>query len=243
MKTAEIPGGFIVPDDQCIGRWQREVGLLAHDAFLVPIACANIPPGGIVIDCGAFDGDHTIAYARKVGKDGTVIAIEAGKVAFRCLKHNAEKFESPVVCINAAVWDLHGFSMEHTINEDNVGASTVHQPEGLINDDNRVPTVSIDGIMKDGDVPFVNFIKIDCEGSEMKILRGAEQTLRDHKPILMIEINRGVLENHGTSDKDIYEFLLGLNYEWRIIQENCKGGDDQFDILCWRKAPGEMTAR
>jgi len=237
MKTVEIQGGFIVPEDQCIGKWQQEVNQLDHDQFLVPLAIANIPTGGTVIDCGAFDGDHSIAYARKVGPSGTVIAIEAGKLAFKCLKHNAQKFECNMLCINAAVWDLHGFSMGHTLNEENAGASIVHEVEGLINEVSAIPTVTIDGLMKDGEIPDVHFIKIDCEGSEMRILRGAEQTLRNHRPKLLIEINRQMLEDRGTKDTEIYEFLLGLNYEWQIVQPNTPGGSPQFDIICWKKAP------
>lgn len=243
MNTIEITGGFIVPDDQCIGKWQQEVQRLDHDAFLVPLACNNIPIGGTVIDCGAFDGDHSIAYARKVALGGTVIAIEAGKLAFKCLKHNAEKFESQMICINAAVGSLHGLRATHTLNEENAGASLVHASDPLEEGGNSVPTITIDGLMKDGDIKDVHFIKIDCEGSEMDILKGAEQTLRTHKPKMLIEINRALLENRGTKDIEIYEFLLSLGYEWQIVQTNCTGSSDQFDILVWKKMPGEHKAR
>lgn len=256
MKTVQIGDNFLVPDDDLISKWQLETGKLDHDEFLIPLAVSNIPdPSGIVFDIGALAGDHTIAYAKKVGgHGGIVVAIEAGKDAFDCLLHNAAKFEGKVVCINACVSDVHGGHARHTVNKVNVGASTTSEQENEEVSSNDIRTITIDGFCEDSEIYTghkpVTFIKIDVEGYELLVLKGAKNTIIKYRPVLLIEFNSFRLTENGASYKDIYDLLLSLDYDWRIVQPEAKGGDSQYDVLAWPKAvvtarrlPGDMTAR
>lgn len=242
MNIVQTDEGWSIIDiDSHVGVWIRQNKKLDHDDFLIPIACQNIPLGAVVIDCGALYGDHTIAYARTVGQDGAVIAIEANKMAFDCLSKNAEKFQSPVFCMNLALCEKHGGECIHLMT-DNVGASQVidqaktpkRLPEGLI--ETVVKTASLDGIAHDAGLERLDFIKIDCEGWEYKILKGARHILQKFRPILLIEINSYALMLQDTDPKSIYDFLLEMNYSWRIVQPDLKGGDTQYDIMCWPNA-------
>ncbi len=231
MTTKTTKEGWKVIDgDVHHAVWIEESGRLDHDQFLIPIACDNIPESGVVLDIGAMYGDHTIAYAKKVGKDGTVIAIEPSLTAFECLLENSKRFESDVLCIRAAVCEEHGGRAMHSEHEGNVGMSVVNEEEekGV-----EIRTISIDGLVKDSSIQHLHFVKIDAEGWEYKILKGAKGTLTTLKPILLIEINKHTLNEQEDSDKDIYDLLLSLNYAWRIVQSNCNGASDQFDIMAW----------
>lgn len=240
MKIAQTNEGWYgIEGDSHVFEWMKQNKKLDHDEFLIPIACSNMLPGWVVMDCGALYGDHSIAYARTIGKDGVVIAIEANKMAFDCLVKNAEKFESTVLCMNLALGeDQHGGDAIH-IMSDNVGASQVDTkkdtPENL--PANRIETIvktaTIDGIAKDADLQVLHFCKIDCEGFEFKILKGAKETLKRFKPILLIEMNSWALSQQDACYKDIYDFLIEMNYAWRIVQPECKGGDQIYDIMAW----------
>lgn len=232
-------GWSVIEEDTHVGTWIRDTGRLDHDAFLVPIAVANIVPGSIVIDCGALYGDHTIAYAKKVGPNGCVMAIEANPLAFRCLTENAKKFEGPTICMNLALCDNHGGTAVHILDECNVGASQVLNGKSTEESPKKVEievrTASIDGIVYDANLDRKTpmFIKIDCEGWEYKILQGAKNTLKEFKPILLIEINTWALSQQDTSAKEIYDFLLSLNYAWRIVQPELNGSAPQYDVMAW----------
>lgn len=233
MNTKQTKEGWwIIEGDTHIGKWIEDTGRLNHDDFLPELACANIPTGGVVIDAGALYGDHTIAYCRKVSTEGTVIAIEANPVAFQCLQKNAEKFQSDILLINAALGETHGDKALHCIEEGNLnaGMATVSEEDkkGVI-----IPTVSIDGLVKDANLTRLDFIKIDCEGYEFKILKGAKGTLKTLKPKMLIEINSFALSQQGSTDRDIYDLLLECNYCWQIVQPECTGSSMQFDILAW----------
>lgn len=227
--TAE---GWKVIEGDLISGWVEENKDLAHDAHLIPLACLNMPEGGIAIDCGANIGSHTIAYAKKLGADGTVIAIEAGPIAFECLTENMRRAEGAVVLVNAAVCEVHkGKALFHVTNMENVGASAVSETE----DPEAFPvrTVTIDGLVLDAELERVDFIKLDVEGFELKALLGAQRTLKLFKPKLLIEFNSFRLAEQGGSYKEIYEFLIKMNYSWQICQPQAKGGDLQYDCLCW----------
>lgn len=229
-KIQTDEGWWIIEQDSHIGAWVRQEKRLDHDSHLPPLACLNMPEGGVVIDCGALYGDHTIAYCRKVGSQGTVLAIEASKMAYDCLCENAKQFESPVICIHAVLCESHGGHALHCVEEGNLGCSHITE------DDKKgveVRTISIDGLTKDAGLSRLDFLKIDCEGYEYQILKGARGSIKQFKPKMMIEINHGALAAQGDHDRKIYDLLLDLGYCWQLIQPQCKPTDPQFDILCW----------
>lgn len=254
MITKVTPEGWMVIEGDLISGWVEETKELAHDRFLIPLACDNIPEveSGVVIDVGANIGTHSVSYAKKIAPlTGTLICIESGITAFECLKHNAEKFESKVLLLNCAASDVHGGTVEHTVNVTNVGGSVVSEQKNEEVCSNKVPTVTIDRLLADGDITHpVTFIKIDVEGYEFKVLQGAVNTLRQHRPILLIEMNSFRLQENGSTYVQIYDWLLAENYSWRICEPDAKGGDIMYNCLCWpnavvaaRKLPGDHIAR
>lgn len=227
MKTKITPEGWMVIEGDLISGWVEENKMLAHDEFLIPLACNEIPEQGTVIDCGANIGSHSVAYAAKLGKKGNLICIEAGKTAFECLTHNAQFFLSQVFLINACVCDQFGGKAYHQVNEENVGMSIVSAVEGI-----EVNTLTIDGLVAAGDINRLDFIKIDVEGWEMKVLKGAERSIMMYRPKMLIEMNSHALSQQGSTYKEVYDYLLKLKYSWTICQPQSKGGDEVYDILC-----------
>lgn len=67
-------GWWVLADDTHLSKWVEEHGRLDHDEAIASIV-EHIPQGGVVVDAGASLGDHTIAYARKVGVQLSLIHI------------------------------------------------------------------------------------------------------------------------------------------------------------------------
>lgn len=237
-NTQTITGGYLVPlKDSHLGAWQIEEDRLDHDNFLPPFVVSKLREGNCVLDLGSFNGDHAIAYSKAVGPTGIVIAVEAGSLAFECLKHNAGLFEHKnVFPLHSAISDFCGESISHTQN-DNLGASvcTLVERDKLVEGEKYLMTVTIDYIASLQEGRKINFIKIDCEGWETKALIGGSKTLRDHKPQMLIEINEGALKAQGSTAIEIYEILTLQNYEWEIVQPECTVDSPQFDIFCYPK--------
>lgn len=231
MKLKTSPLGWAIGDlDTHLGKWIEESGKLAHDEFLIPLAASHIKEGSCVIDAGANVGSHTIAYSSKVGKEGTVIAIEPGKVAFECLLHNVGLFpHNNVMPIKAALSDQDGQTVSHT-EDANLGASVCNPVETRVPGSFYLLTVTIDFIASQIQKP-ISFIKLDIEGWETDALIGASKTLRDHKPILLIEVNKATLEAQGSSVQELLQVLHQNKYVWSICQPQCDILSEQFDII------------
>jgi FkbM family methyltransferase len=57
------------------------------------------------------------------------------------------------------------------------------------------------------------FVKIDVEGAEEEVLRGAAETLGRHRPLMAFEHGRGSADYYGTTPEAVYDLLSGLGYE------------------------------
>jgi FkbM family methyltransferase len=226
-----LPNDTWVLENDQISQWVEQEGRLDHDQNLLPDILKHIKPGDRVIDAGAFIGDHTVAYSEAVGAKGMVYAFEPNPIAFRCLEHNVEGRK------NIRIWN-HGLSNKTEVvplsgNNDNAGGAYVGE-HMKVADVQMYP-------LQDKFPWHADFIKIDVEGYELKVLQGAELLIKASKPIMVIEINSGALKRQGFSPEDIRAWLKEHNYESSIMQSNAKAGDPLFDILCVPvKQPSEI---
>lgn len=202
----------VIEGDSHIGRWVEESGKLAHDEYALPIVLEYVPVGGVVVDAGAFIGDHTRAYLDKVGPAGVVWAFEPNPDAFRCLVHNCPEAKA----FPFGLSDLAGSA--GLIKNPNAGASRLSGVGGIV-------LVRLD----DYEFRRLDFLKVDVEGMEVKALRGASDTIKRFKPVMWVEVNRGTLEKNGYEVEELWEVIGDFGYNMKLYPE---GGGDQYDLLC-----------
>ncbi len=88
----------------------------------------------------------------------------------------------------------------------------------------EVPCIDLDTFITEHKIERVHFMKIDTEGSELSILRGARKMImRDH-PIIVMEYNETNMRQCGVLKQDIDNFLTEMGYEWKPISSD--------DVLC-----------
>jgi FkbM family methyltransferase len=214
MGMKILPNGIAVIDgDSHISKWVEESGRLDHDQYALPLILKHIREGDVVIDAGAFIGDHTIAYTEAVGINGSVIAFEPNPVAFQCLVHNCPS----VYAFNYGL-NSHAGSSFLQIDE-NVGASSLGESG------EAVKLMRLDELNLDR----LDFIKMDVEGYEVKALKGGMNLIDKFRPKMWIEVNGGCLEKQGSSVKELLGIVMGMGYQTESYPE---GEGDQYDILC-----------
>nr|MBS0038543.1 FkbM family methyltransferase [Saprospiraceae bacterium] len=64
----------------------------------------------------------------------------------------------------------------------------------------------------------IDFIKIDVEGAEYKVLKGAVATLQKHRPVVVFEFGLGAADVYGTSPEMMYNFFQKLNYKISLLE-------------------------
>jgi FkbM family methyltransferase len=193
-----------------------EIDLLEHLGV-------NGPLGGVFIDVGAHIGNHTLFFARLLARH--VVSIEPNAVVARVLRgnlaanrvHNVTLVEEAVADFNGvatlcwAAQDADNSGMARLIQHDRSEASAqdLEQAASVTTLDDLWVRVkpSIAG-------RHVRLIKIDVEGSEIAVLRGAAELIEQHQPQLVVEL--GTAEPLGEAS----EFLSRFGY--RVAGRFCR---------------------
>ncbi len=159
----------------------------------------------VVYDIGAHVGFYTLLASQLVGVHGKVIAFEPVPRNLIILKKHLEMNHcTNVVVIEAAVSDKSGICSFSEGSDSSTGRLS---EEGQL----TVNTVSIDDLAVRSKIPIPDYIKIDAEGAELVILKGAQWVLRNYNPKIF-------LATHGHKIQiDCCNFLTSLNYKLNCI--------------------------
>ena len=180
---------------------------------------AQLKPGDVVFDLGAYSSLTSIAFAKAVGPTGRVLALEPDPMNFKASQYNVEsnrRFNGldNITLIPAAVADQPG--VLKLSSEGAMGSpltSIVGKHRGTVVD---VECVTLADLVRSHGIERVDFIKIDIEGSELLVLLGAGEFLARHRPRLIIEPH--YIDGKITSEA-IKPFLEGLGYSCEIIDQ------------------------
>jgi len=167
-----------------------------------------VPPKSLVIDVGANIGTHTVFLAKKVGIGGRVLAFEPQRLVYQTLCANvALNALTNVNCVHVAIGDNRESITVPLLNpraEFNFGElSLLDQTQG-----ETVSKIRIDDLA----LPRCALIKMDVEGMEIDVIRGATKTITTHHPLLFVENNR------PKGSPELVEALSDLGYKcwWHI---------------------------
>jgi FkbM family methyltransferase len=170
----------------------------------------------VIVDIGANYGVFSL-YSQMF-KPKKVYSVEPIKSTFENMKKNLDGYD--VVCINKAISDENGvetFALTN-VNGNNFSLKNIdgYHPSEVINEE-LVETTTIDQLISDYDIPYIDFLKVDCEGGELDLF----QTI--NKDYLKNNINKIALEYHSMTIKETVIEILTNN---GFIIEDIVGFED-----------------
>lgn len=181
LKTCRYGQMLFNTHDAIIGRSLERYGEFSEGE--VEMFRQMVRPGNVVVEIGANIGAHTVFFAQQVGPAGMVLAFEPQRIVFQTLCANvALNSLTNVHCFQEAVGAAPGTAIVPPIDyrqENNFGGLAL----GIYTEGESVPVVTIDSRR----LARCHFIKIDVEGMEEEVLRGAVETIERHKPLLYVE--------------------------------------------------------
>lgn len=201
-----------------------------------------LKPGAVTFDVGANIGAHTLFFAGAVGPQGRVVAFEPQRQVFQTLCANVALNALPnVITFHAAAGAEQGVTQvpvpDYT-NEGNFGGVSVGGGQG-----ETVQVMTVDQI----GLSALALIKIDVEGMELDVLKGAQATIAKHRPVLYVENDR------REKSSPLLEHIIGLGYRayWHIAplfnpdnyfgaEENVFAQSVSLNLLC---LPGEVDQK
>ena len=170
-----------------------------------------------VIDVGANIGLFTILLSKSINHNRKVLAIEPTPNALKFLNNNLKinNCESNVTVYQGCASDKFGELELNTIEGleeySSLGKMVHSYVNGIKSNLIIVNGETIDNLVKANAI-VPGFIKMDIEGAELKALKGAQQTLKDYKPIILSEVSENLFKNQGSSCRDFFDFLKSFGY-------------------------------
>jgi FkbM family methyltransferase len=152
-----------------------------YESELLAHLLARYGTGGLYVDVGAFIGNHTLFFA-KVCKADLVVAFEPCRESFRLLSHNVlTNSATNVLAHNLALGEAETIGYVHVTDPCNLGANRICL--GPSQGELPIPIRTADGCVS----ATPKLIKIDTEGSALRVLRGCASLISAHHPVIVVE--------------------------------------------------------
>lgn len=168
-------------------------------------AMPRVNKRGLAIDGGANVGLWTLELAKHFEQ---VMAFEPVDFSYRALRERTEHVHT-IYPIRAALFDRRcQVTMQHPKKRQ---TSTAYYCEPAQEGATEtVDAVAID--MMDMKGLELGLIKLDLEGAELRALEGAQRTLQEQRPVLIIEVVERQLKRFGDTPMDLHAWLLARGY-------------------------------
>ncbi len=195
-----------------------ELEMIRRDVLL-KYMCSQGASGSVIYDIGACTGLYSVILARKVA-NSRVYAFEPNTTSFERLVKNIRlmNLQERIIPLQIALDESPGTRTFYVSSEK--ARSSLHEynagHNSSIVESHTVDCHSIDDLVESGLCKSPDMIKIDAEGHEYPIIRGAKNLIMSKSPVIGFEPHE--VDNDGSSDIDkIKTFLAQFEYECKSI--------------------------
>ncbi len=191
-------------DDKFVG---QRIALGKYERYETAIMLTQLNINSVVVDVGANIGYYTLLMAKKCKK---VYAIEPDKKCFEILKKNVEENNlKNVVLINKAASNKkeNRFLIKDEENQGNSRISEMRNEKI----DTRIMTETLDNMLINEQ--YISLIKVDTQGFEPEVIKGAKKIIKRDKPTLFLEYTPGEYKDNKMIYflKNIYQNIWSIN--------------------------------
>jgi FkbM family methyltransferase len=208
------------------------------DSHLKPVIESAAGADRNAIDAGAYFGFHTVYMSRYFR---TVYTFEPQIEIFRMLCTNLLLNNCRnVIATNAALYDSPGYmrmadnaaqeipvpTQDGALDYDRVrNAAALTFRTASADEPATVPRRTVDEL----GLTDLGFMKVDTQGSDLHVLRGAHNTIQRCRPVIATEYERELAQEHGNTLDDYYGYFNEINYNVKILDDRSNG--KQVDLL------------
>ena len=169
-----------------------------------------IKEGMIVIDIGANMGEVSLNIANRVRETGKVYSFEPSSTNYKKCFQNIllnEKLKNSIDLNFCALGDKSTSAFLKIADKNNLGMNSISDSG------EKIEIRKLDDIVAEKNISKIDLIKLDVEGYELKVLKGAEQCIKKFHPALFIELDDELLKKQGDSSFLLLNWLNEHNYK------------------------------
>jgi len=201
-----------------------------YDALQIQLLAEHLREGDMAIDIGAHYGQYCILMAAMGGATGNVVAFEPDRHARKMLMQNLElnpNIKWPTVEALAvsdargeAVLYSRGGNSLSSLARSGIGEGAAGDVETIV-----VPLVTLDAYVRDKGLHQPRLVKIDTEGAEIRILKGAPKLLAGDTEIIC-ELHPYAWEEFGNSFEELKALVSNAGRRMRYLDQHTEIGSD-----------------
>jgi FkbM family methyltransferase len=204
---------FVDPDDGAIGSFLRRSGTYEPD--VTAVVRHHLRPGQCFVDVGASFGYFSALAGSIVGAGGRVIAVEPGPQNQSLLLLNLAANDVLTAEVHQAALSDEPGVFKYGRSGANGTISPFDGDPAHVGNYDLVQATTLDRLVSGAPV---DMMKIDVEGAEGRVLRGATTTLRERSPLLVFEFSPPSLEiTSDMSGAELLELLAGMGYALDLV--------------------------
>ncbi len=200
--------------------------------------------GDVIVDVGTNIGYVLLNFAQRVGKDGFVYGFEPNPFTYaKCVENIKLNDLSNIKVSNI------GLGVDQTRGriivpyDRNRGAVYI---EAMKASEEAKPSAdiiyanitSLDRFTQENNINRIDLIKIDVEGFELNVLKGAKETLAKYRPKLFVEIDDTLLQRQNATSREVIKFISNFGYLIKradtgvVIHDDYDFSNKHFDVKC-----------
>lgn len=177
-------------------------------------------PGMTFIDVGANDGLYSLFAARRVAPTGRVLAFEPSLREFSRLEKNISLNKlTTLLPLRMAVSDREGVATLRVAGFGHEGQNTLGEFAYNIEmaGTEQVPMITLDQMIDRYDLQTMDVLKIDAEGAELAVLKGAKSAIAKFRPLILLELVEAALVHQSASQQAIINLLESAGYRFAVF--------------------------
>jgi FkbM family methyltransferase len=178
-----------------------------------------LEPGETFVDAGANCGLFTVAAARITGPGGRVLSFEPGPTVLPMLERNIRQNDLANVAVHRCGLGAEAGKVRLYQPPHGASSATLGCAPGSDTPYVEIEIDTLDAVLARGGIEKVDTIKMDVEGAEELILRGASGLFSRHRPKVLFEINPEAIANLNLATDGVWKYLGALGYSFFDLSE------------------------
>ncbi len=190
-----------------------------------------VKEGMTILDIGTNIGETLLQFARLSGPGGKVIGFEPVPENYRkCLQNCSLNNFKTIRVEQLALSDKPETLFFEEATNRNSGGIFMHRQQQ--SGSSAVQALTLDEFVRKENISKVDLVKIDVEGFETNVLKGASYTCTSFHPVLFVEVDRQNLHRQGSSAEELHEIIRKYGYSIRRAGvEHGDAGREHYDII------------
>jgi len=188
-----------------------------------------LKPGDVVADVGANIGEISLAAAKRVGGAGKVYSFEPMTTLFeRLVQHIEMNNATQITPVRQGLADgqrtavIYAQAEQFNDGTSHTGLGTIYPFGDRSQPVEEIQLNTLDNYCEQHAIERLDLIKIDVEGAELDVLRGAQSTLQKYKPFVILELQSETAQSAGNSAEEIISLVESNDYEIYVIGRKTK---------------------